>query len=396
MNCPLERMRLAVVTHVVHYRWGGKLYAYAAYAREIEIWADLFRAVVIAAPVHEQAPPGDCIPLVHQNIAVRPQLEAGGDSLEGKVGLLLSLPAMIFRIATVLRGADAIHVRCPGNLGVLGAALGPLFSRNLVAKYAGQWTDYPGEARTTRWQKRLLRSRWFSGPVTVYGKWPDMPDHVVPFFTSVLSAEQINRARTAARRAFSNGPLRVLFVGRLTAAKNVAVLLEAIAEVRRLGADVRCAIVGEGPERPSLELLCAKLSLGAFVEFVGGVDFNQTLGYFERSDALVLASETEGWPKAITEAMAFGLVCVGSNRGLVPQILAEGRGLVVPPRDVNALASAIHNIAIARNDYAPMRERAAAWAQQYSLEGLREALREILVQRWRLAPQQASVAMVGS
>ena len=396
MKCPLDSMRLAVVTHVVHYRWNGKLYAYAAYAREIEIWADLFRAVVIAAPVHEQAPPGDCIPLVHQNIAIQPQLEAGGDSLKGKLGLLLSLPAMLFRIATALRGADAIHVRCPGNLGVLAAALGPFFSRNLVAKYAGQWTDYPGEARTTRWQKRLLRSRWFSGPVTVYGKWPDMPDHVVPFFTSVLSAEQIDRARMAARRPFSDGPLRLLFVGRLTAAKNVGVLLEAIAEVRRLGADIRCDIVGEGPERSSLENLCGNLNLGAVVEFVGGVDFNQTLGYFERSDALVLASETEGWPKAITEAMAFGLVCVGSDRGLVPQILGEGRGLVVPPGDVTALASAIHGIATARNDYAPMRERAAAWAQQYSLEGLRDALRALLLQRWRLASQQAAVAMLES
>ena len=389
-------MRLAVVTHVVHYRWNGKIYAYGAYAREIEVWADLFRDVVIAAPVHEQAPPGDCIPLVHQNITVRPQIEAGGDSLQGKLGLLLALPAMIFRIAAALRGADAIHVRCPGNLGVLGAAIGPLFSRNLVAKYAGQWTDYPGEARTTRWQKRLLRSRWFSGPVTVYGKWPDMPEHVVPFFTSVLSSQQIGRARIAARRASSEGPLRVLFVGRLSSAKNVDVLLESLALVRQLGSDVRCVIVGDGPERAALGSLCEKLKLGAVVEFTGGVDFDQMLGYFETSDALVLASETEGWPKAITEAMAFGLVCVGSNRGLVPQILSEGRGIVVPPRDVDALAAAIHNIATARNEYAPMRERAADWAQQYSLEGLREALRALLLERWRLAARQRAATAVQS
>ena len=389
-------MRLAVVTHVVHYRWNGKIYAYGAYAREIEVWADLFHDVVIAAPVHEQTPPGDCIPLAHQNITVRPQIEAGGDSFQGKLGLLLALPAMIFRIAAALRGADAIHVRCPGNLGVLGAAIGPLFSRNLVAKYAGQWTDYPGEARTTRWQKRLLRSRWFSGPVTVYGKWPNMPEHVVPFFTSVLSSQQIGRARIAARRTSQEGPLRVLFVGRLSSAKNVDVLLESLAQVRRLGSDVRCVIVGEGPERAALGSLCEKLKLGAVVEFTGGVDFDQMLGYFETSDALVLASETEGWPKAITEAMAFGLVCVGSNRGLVPQILSEGRGIVVPPRDVNALAAAIHNIATSRNEYAPMRERAADWAQQYSLEGLREALRNLLLERWRLAARQPAATAVQS
>jgi hypothetical protein len=41
-----------------------------------------------------------------------------------------------------MRSADAIHVRCPGNLGVL---LAPLFTRRLVAKYAGQWNGHHGE-----------------------------------------------------------------------------------------------------------------------------------------------------------------------------------------------------------------------------------------------------------
>src|SRR5205823_4571296 len=144
------------------------------------------------------------------------QREGGGDSLWGKIRLVWTLPAMILRLAQTLRGVDAIHVRCPGNLGMVGAMIGPLFSSKLVAKYAAQWTDYSGEATTTRWQKRLLSSGWFRGPVTVYGCWPKARKHIVPFFTSVLTSEQISRARLAAKRKPVSGPFRLLFVGRLT------------------------------------------------------------------------------------------------------------------------------------------------------------------------------------
>src|SRR5207302_4620384 len=60
---PRIDMRLAVVSHVVHYQKRRALYAYAPYAREVEVWADLFREVVIAAPCRNDVPPGDCAPL---------------------------------------------------------------------------------------------------------------------------------------------------------------------------------------------------------------------------------------------------------------------------------------------------------------------------------------------
>jgi glycosyltransferase involved in cell wall biosynthesis len=390
MSDALENMRLAVVSHVVHYRWRGKLYAYSAYAREIEIWADLFGEVVVAAPLRAEKPPGDCVAFAHGNITVRSQMEAGGNTWQSKAGLALALPVMAFQLGMAIRDADAIHVRCPGNLGLLGAVLAPLFSRRVVAKYAGQWTDYPAEARTVRWQKKLLSSSWFHGPVTVYGRWPGQPDHVVPFFTSVLTSDQIACARVAAARERRAGPLRVLFVGRLSKAKNVDVLLRAVSEVKRRGAAVQCEVIGEGPERDALERLRADLKLNDCAEFKGGLDFEEVLSHFEQADVLVLASETEGWPKAITEAMAYGLICVGSDRGLVPQILSEGRGIIVPPRDAESLAGAIYNIAAAPADYAAMRTTAAAWAQQYSLEGLRDALRAMLIERWRLPVKAAA------
>jgi glycosyltransferase involved in cell wall biosynthesis len=205
----------------------------------------------------------------------------------------------------------------------------------------------------------------------------------VPFFTSVMTGEQIARARASRRQP--SATWRVLFVGRLSKAKNVDVLLDAVALLKDAGVRVACSIVGEGPEREALKTQAVRLGLNGCVRFLGGLDFDQVLGCYEQSDALVLVSELEGWPKAITEGMAFGLVCIGSDRGLMPQMLAEGRGIVVPARDARALATALQQAAQHREQSASMAQRAAAWSQQHSLDGLREALRALLSERWGVA-----------
>jgi glycosyltransferase involved in cell wall biosynthesis len=173
-------------------------------------------------------------------------------------------------------------------------------------------------------------------------------------------------------------PLRVLYVGRLSAAKNVNVLISAIATLRAEGVPLRCVIVGEGPRRPALEAQVSSLNLSDCVSFAGGVDFARVLDFYEEAEVLVLASETEGWPKAITEGMAFGLICIGSDRGLVPEILGDGRGIVVPPGDSSALTTAIRKIAEAPQDFQTMRTRAADWTKKHSLESLQLALKELL------------------
>ncbi len=374
-------MRLLIVSHVIHYRHAGRLFAYGPYAREIDLWAELFPEVVIASPCRNEAPPGDCLPFERPNISIDPQIEAGGAGLGAKLRLAASVPAMAFGLARAMRQADAIHVRCPGNLGLVGAALAPRFSRRTVAKYAAQWHGGTGIPLSARLQRALLASRWWNGPVTVYGSWPGYRRHVVPFFTSLLTSGQIARARLAASRERSGPVLEVLFTGRLSKAKNVDVLLEAIARLRGEGREICARIIGSGPERGNLERLAASLGIAGFVRFTGGLPFEQVIPYLEAADVLVLASETEGWPKSIAEAMAFGLIAIGSNTGFVPQML-EGRGFTVPPGDAAALSAVLRCIAVSPDRLKEMRLRAAAWAQRYSLEGLKNAIAALLDEWW--------------
>lgn len=387
----LREMRLLVITSVIHYEWNSSLSAFAGYAREIDIWADLFSEVGIAAPVRHEPPPGDCMPFTRRNIHALPQKEVGGATYPAKVKLFANVPSLVWNLANALRRYDAVHVRCPGNLGFLGIFLAPIFSHRIVAKYAGQWNGYQGEDITTRVQRRLLKSRFWSGPVTVYGQWPKQPAHVIPFFTSVMTRDGLQRAAKAASKERQSTLLRVLFVGRLSAGKNVDILVEALSSLHDHGIAFACSIVGEGPQLSQLQALARKLGISNFIRFTGGLDHDHVLEQMERSDVLVLASNSEGWPKAIAEGMAHGLVCVGSDRGLIPEMLADGRGVIVPSRDSAELARALEQIAADPQRFEVMRERAARWASRYSIEGLRDALADLLQTHWRLSPNDVPV-----
>ena len=369
------------MTHVVHYVHEGRVYAYTPYAREIDVWASLFPTVVIVGPLRAGPPDDDAGPMRASNISVRAIPESGGHTLGAKLRQLALLPRLVSSVWVALSDADAIHVRCPGNLGLIGCVLAPLRSRRIVAKYAGQWGGYAGEPRTVWFQRWLLRSRWWTGPVTVYGRQETDPPHIVPFFTSALDDEQVARGRASAAARTCTGPLRVLFVGRLTSAKRVDALIEAVATTSR--ADVsHCTIIGAGPEAARLEHLVVARSEGDRIRFAGPRSFDEVLDAYATHDVLVLASDTEGYPKVVAEAMIFGLVVIGSDFGAFRLLLGSGAGLLVAPGDSVGIARALRQLAADPARTGAMSALASHSASHATLSHLGEAIRSLLQEHW--------------
>jgi glycosyltransferase involved in cell wall biosynthesis len=126
--------------------------------------------------------------------------------------------------------------------------------------------------------------------------------------------------------------------GRLIGVKGMEYLLGAAAVLRREFPSLRVEIAGSGPLRKELEQRVAELGLLGSVEFLGWVDNISSL--LPRWDVFVLPSLEEGFPIAALDAMAAGLPVVASAVGGVPELIEDGKtGWLVPPRDVEALAS---------------------------------------------------------
>ena len=135
------------------------------------------------------------------------------------------------------------------------------------------------------------------------------------------------------------GP-RLISVGTLKVQKDYPTLLRALVRLRR-GSDARLLIVGEGPERPTIEALIRQLELGGVVTLAGLVP--NPHAYVALADLFVLSSRYEGFGNVLVEALATGTPVVSTRCPSGPsEILDEGRyGRLTPVGDVEALASAI-------------------------------------------------------
>jgi glycosyltransferase involved in cell wall biosynthesis len=122
--------------------------------------------------------------------------------------------------------------------------------------------------------------------------------------------------------------------------KGVDVLMYAARDILRGCHTARFVVVGDGPERPSLQTLASNLGIADRVTFTGiRSDVDEIL---RLSDVFVLPSRTEAFPNVILEAMASGLPVVATDVGSVRELVDEGKtGYRVPPNDPEALSQVV-------------------------------------------------------
>jgi colanic acid/amylovoran biosynthesis glycosyltransferase len=139
---------------------------------------------------------------------------------------------------------------------------------------------------------------------------------------------------------------QLVCTGRMVAAKGHRILLEALAPLVAEGVELTCTLIGDGPERRSLEALSSRLGISRQVRFLGAQAHHATLAEVAQADVFVLASFAEGLPVALMEAMALGVPCVSTTIAAIPELIEDGEnGLLVSPSNVQALSGALRRLA---------------------------------------------------
>lgn len=167
------------------------------------------------------------------------------------------------------------------------------------------------------------------------------------------------------------GPLHVVTCSRAVPLKRLDRIASSLAVLDRRGIDFRWTCIGDGEALGSVKELVRDLGIEDRVAFEGALSQKDVYAFYRSTsvDVFVNASEVEGIPLSIMEALSFGVPVVATAVGGNPEIVSEGVNGRLVPRDFEdeALADAI--VSFAETDAVRFRDSArAVWEKEFSLE----------------------------
>ena len=161
----------------------------------------------------------------------------------------------------------------------------------------------------------------------------------------------LDKIRQLPHHAADSSRFGIAFVGRMVEKKGLIYLIEAVAMLKARGHDISVEVVGDGPEESALRTAAASAGVGDRIVFHGRQPNESVLRLMAEANCLVLPSVTaadgdqEGIPVTLMEAMATGLPVVSTYHSGIPELITDDdTGLLVPERDVAALADSIERL----------------------------------------------------
>jgi glycosyltransferase involved in cell wall biosynthesis len=279
-------------------------------------------------------------------------------------GLSLGVPSLPAIVETLAEGRyDVVHLVSPGPCGVAAAGIARIMELPVLGSYHTELSAYTA----LRTGDAMLEGLMTQAVGAFYGAC----DHVLtPSPASdaalqrlVLGADRLGRWDRGVDLArfdpshrdpalFGAGPGRVnvLYAGRLTREKGADLLADAFLRARERDPRLHLCLAGGGPEEDAL-----RARLGEHATFLGWLDGEDLARAYASADVFLFASRTDTFGQVLLEAMASGLAVVAVAEGGPCSIVDDARTGLLRPATVDALATAVGDLAAA-----PLRRRALA------------------------------------
>jgi glycosyltransferase involved in cell wall biosynthesis len=200
--------------------------------------------------------------------------------------------------------------------------------------------------------------------------WGIPKDKIVVIYNAPEPCNEIQRTKVPLET-----PVNLVTVGRLVPWKRVDQIIEALARNDLIG----LVVIGDGPERRSLESLARSLDLSGRIYFAGQKGRQETLSLMAACDLFVLNSTYEGFPHVVLEAMGVGVPVVATAVGGTPEVVQDREnGCLIRPTINGALAEAISHLASSPSERRYLAGGAQHTAKRFCLVAMVEATEGVL------------------
>lgn len=369
-------MRFLVITDAPTLTQNNTYVAYAPYVNEMDLWMKYTKTTVISPNKYTKSL---LVKPFKNKLVLKPIEPLIFNTFLNTLKSLLFLPILFFRIFNEIKKTDHIHLRCPGNIGLLSCFIQILFPfKPKTVKYAGNWDPNSKQPLSYRLQKMILSNTFLTRncKVLVYGKWKNQSKNIIPFFTASYKKEEIEKIPEKKL----NNTIHFIFVGTFSVGKQPFVSVNTIEELIKKGLKVTLDMYGNGALFEEVKSYVKNKSLSNCIFLHGNQPKEIVKKAFQESHFLLFISKSEGWPKVVAEAMFWGCLPISTKVSCVPYMLEEGqRGILVNSNtSYKEISSLVLKLVKDEETYKEMIRKAKNWSQKFTLDSFEESIKKFL------------------
>jgi glycosyltransferase involved in cell wall biosynthesis len=381
-------VRLAVVSYKICWRSDDSPSGFATdggFPFQMKAISELFdetRLVVPVAPVRRGV--GE-VALSGHNLSLVPVDVPVGQDLRRKLGLPQWLVRNLATIIREIRNADAVHTPIPGDLGSIGMLVAMALRKPLFIRYCGNWQVRKTLAERL-WGWLLERKADARTVVLATGGGPIPPSYrnsnLRWIFASSLTQSELARYATVRHAPSPDGP-KLVIACRQERKKGTGQIIESLPLLAKSYPNISLDVIGEGVHLPEFRKTAERCNVAQRVRFHGKVDHAGVMEILSRSDLFCFPTRaSEGFPKAVLEALACGLPVVSTRVSVLGDLLSAGGGVLLDESSPEAIAAGVNRCLESDAHYRKLSADAIRIASAYSLEVWRDTIGAHLTSGW--------------
>lgn len=381
-------MYLVVVSHKVCWPIPNSQVGYATdggFPLQMRYLSEIFSRTTLVVPCGQSGSVTGLTSLSGNHLAVEPLSIPLGTGIMRKLLFAVWLFKAAATIWKAIRRADAVHAPIPGDVGTIGILFALLQRKRIFIRHCGNWLQ-PRTVAERFWKFGMEALAGRKNAMLATGGGPAPPSarnsNIEWIFATSLTKKQLIPLKSQPRDR--NRP-RLIIACRQEERKGTDVVIKSLPRILRAFPNADLTIAGGGSQLDRFKALAGTYGVSENVRFLGQLSQKSVLRLLEESDIFCFpTSASEGFPKAVLEALAAGLPVVTTRVSVLPQLLSYGGGVLLDAPDPEKVADAVIDILSDPERYEEMSKRAIKTAREYTLENWQERIAEFLERSWRM------------